>query len=293
MHGGAGRADPAAAERTAEGLRAALAAGGDLLDAGGSALDAVVAAVRELERCEVFNAGRGGVLDRDGRVALDAAVMEGGARRAGGVVGVCRILHPIEAALAVLKDGRHVVLAGEGAERFARAAGVTMVDPEFHVTDERRAQLARALAGQVHGGGTVGAVARDARGHLAAATSTGGMVARLPGRVADSGLPSIGTWAEDATCAISATGYGDFFIRAGFARDVAARMRYAGRDLGTACSGALAEVAALGGSGGCIAIDAHGAPALHFDTPDMPRGVRIGRDLPQIALRGHEPLTRY
>jgi beta-aspartyl-peptidase (threonine type) len=253
----------------------------------------VVAAVRELERCEVFNAGRGAVLDRDGHVALDAAVMEGGARRAGGVVGVSRILHPIEAALAVLKDGRHVLYAGEGAERFARAAGVTMVDAGFHVTDERRAQLARALADRAHAGGTVGAVARDARGHLAAATSTGGMVGRDPGRIADSALPGSGTWAEDATCAVSATGHGEFFIRAGFARDIAARMRYAGRDLGTACAGALSEVAALGGHGGCIAVGAHGAPALHFDTPDMPRGIRMGTEHPQIALRGREPLARY
>ena len=252
-----------------------------------------MAAVRELERCEVFNAGRGAVLDRDGCVALDAVVMEGGARRAGGVVGVSRILHPIEAALAVMKEGRHVLLAGEGAEHFAQAAGVTMVDPGFHVTDERRAQLARALADSVHSGGTVGAVARDARGHLAAATSTGGMVGRHPGRISDSALPGSGTWAEDATCALSATGHGEFFIRAGFARDVAARMRYSGRDLDTACAGALAEVAALGGSGGCIAIGAHGAPALHFDTPDMPRGVRIGKEHPLIALRGREPLTRY
>jgi beta-aspartyl-peptidase (threonine type) len=292
VHGGAGRADPATAARSAEALRAALAAGGDLLDAGGSALAAVVAAVRELERCDVFNAGRGCVLDRDGSVALDAAVMEGAVRRAGGVVGVSRILHPIEAALAVLNDGRHVLLAGEGAERFAREMGVTMVEPGFHATDERRAQLARVLAERAPSGGTVGAVARDARGHLAAATSTGGMVARLPGRISDSALPGSGTWAEDATCAVSATGYGEFFIRAGFARDVAARIRYAGRDLDAACAGALAEVAALGGHGGCIAVGPHGAPALHFDTPDMPRGVRIGREPAQIALRGREPLTR-
>ncbi len=288
MHGGAGRApaDPAYAQRAALGLRAALAAGGDLLDAGGSALDAAVAAVRELERCEVFNAGRGCALDRDGGVGLDAVVMEGGTRCAGGVVGVARIAHPIDAALAVLRDGRHVLLAGEGAERFARAAGLAMVDPADHVTDDRRAQLVRALADRAHAGGTVGAVARDAQGHLAAATSTGGMVGRYPGRIADSGLPGSGTWADDVTCAVSATGHGEFFIRAGFARDVDARMRYAGRDLAAACGEALAAVAALGGSGGAIAVGARGGPALHFDTPDMPRGVRIGADAPQIAIYG-------
>ena len=292
MHGGAGRvpaagADPGHAERVAEGLRAALAAGGALLDGGASALDAVVAAVRELERSEVFNAGRGGALDREGRIALDAAVMEGRGRRAGGVVGVARIAHPIEAALAVLRDGHHVLLAGEGAERFAREAGLAMVEPDYHVTDERRAQLARALADRARsGGGTVGAVARDAQGHLAAATSTGGIVARRPGRIADSGLPGSGTWADDATCAVSATGVGEFFIRSAFARDVDARMRYGGRDLDTACAEALAGVAALGGSGGCIAVDARGRAAFHFDTPDLPRGVRVGAQEARVAVYG-------
>jgi isoaspartyl peptidase/L-asparaginase-like protein (Ntn-hydrolase superfamily) len=295
VHGGAGRvpaagADPAYAERAAGGLRAALAAGGDLLCAGGSALDAVVAAVRELERCEMFNAGRGCVLDADGAVALDAAVMEGSGRRAGGVIGVQRIAHPIDAALAVLRDGRHVLLAGVGAERFARAAGLAMVEPEHHVTDARRAQLARVRGERTSSGGTVGAVACDAAGHLAAATSTGGMAARHAGRVADSGLPGSGTWADDATCAVSATGHGEFFIRSAFAHDVAARIRYSGRDLDTACAEAFAAVAALGGSGGCIALDARGATTLHFDTPDMPRGVQIGDEAPRIALHGGEEL---
>jgi beta-aspartyl-peptidase (threonine type) len=291
VHGGAGIITPDREDALRAGVRAAATAGDAILVAGGSALDAVVAAVRELERCEEFNAGRGCVLDRDGGVALDAAVMEGSARRAGGVIGVARIAQPVEAALAVLRDGRHVLLAGEGAERFARAAGLAIVDPAYHVTDERRAQLARVLADPARArGGTVGAVARDAYGHLAAATSTGGLVARAPGRVADSALPGSGTWADDATCAVSATGLGEFFIRAGFARDVDARMRYAGRDLAAACREALAEVAALGGHGGCIAVAAHGDAVLHFDTPDMPRGVRVGAAPPQIALRGDEPL---
>jgi beta-aspartyl-peptidase (threonine type) len=276
----------------AEGLRAALAIGGDLLASGASAIDAVVAAVRELEGRPEFNAGRGCALDRDGRVALDAAVMDGAARRAGGVIGVARVAHPIDAALAVMRDGRHVLLAAEGAEGLARAAGLAIVEPDYHVTEERRAQLARVLAERAAGGGgTVGAVARDAAGHLAAATSTGGLMGRLSGRISDSGLPGSGTWADDATCAVSATGYGDYFIRAGFARDVDARMRYVGRDLDTACAEALAVIAALGGSGGCIAIDALGRTALRFDTADMPRGVRVGGETPRIALYGRDDLT--
>jgi L-asparaginase/beta-aspartyl-peptidase (threonine type) len=167
-----------------------------------------------------------------------------------------------------------------------------MVEPDYHVTQERRAQLARALRERERSGGTVGAVALDAQGHLAAATSTGGIVARLPGRVADSALPGCGTWADDATCAVSATGIGEYFIRAAFARDVDARMRYAGRDLDAACSEALAGVAALGGSGGCIALDARGRAAFHFDTPDMPRGLRVGAEEPRVAVYGRGSLAR-
>jgi len=289
VHGGAGRgsADPARARRAEEGLRAALAAGGDGLAAGGSALDAVVAAVRELERCEVFDAGRGSVLDRDGGIALDAAVMDGESRRAGGVIGVARVQHPIEAALAVLRDGRHVLFAGEGAERVARAAGLAIVEPDYHVLPESRAQLARVLAERAAADtGTVGAVALDQRGHLAAATSTGGILARMPGRISDSGLPGSGTWADDATCAVSATGTGDFFIRCAFARDVDARIRYGGRDLDAACREALAEVAAIGGFGGCIALDPRGRVAIHFDTPAMARGVRIAGGASRLAVEG-------
>jgi len=279
-------ADPAYAPRAEAGLRAALAAGGDGLAGGGSALDAVVAAVRELERCEVFDAGRGAVLDRDGGVALDAAVMEGASRRAGGVIAVARVQHPIDAAFAVLRDARHVLFAGEGAERFAREAGLAMVEPDYHVTAERRAQHARALAGPAKSTGTVGAVAIDRDGHLAAATSTGGIAGRVPGRISDSGLPGSGTWADDATCAVSATGTGDFFIRCGFARDVDARIRYGGRELEVACREALADVSALGGFGGCIALDARGRVVIHFDTPAMARGVRVGPGPARIAVGG-------
>jgi L-asparaginase/beta-aspartyl-peptidase (threonine type) len=203
------------------------------------------------------------------------------------VIGVARIAHPVNAAREVLLEGRHVLLAGEGAERFAEEKGLATVDPEHHVLEKRRVQLARALAKRPPGGGTVGAVACDAEGHLAAATSTGGMVARRPGRVADSAIPGCGVWADDATCAVSATGHGEFFIRTAFCHDVDARIRFGGRDLETACAEALAAVGALGGSGGCIALDAKGRAAFPFDTSDMPCGIRIGDGPPQIALHGH------
>jgi isoaspartyl peptidase/L-asparaginase-like protein (Ntn-hydrolase superfamily) len=249
-----------------------LAAGESVLARGGPALDAVVVAVRVLEAAPGFNAGTGSVLSAAGEVEMDAAAMQGSGRRAGAVAGLRRVAHPIDAALAVLRDGRHVLLCGEGADAFALSAGVEPADPAALISDERRAQLARAMARTraEPGGGTVGAVARDQRGRLAAATSTGGLVAKRPGRVSDSALIGCGTWADDATCAVSATGEGEYFIRSVFAHAVDARLR-AGDALEAACRAVLAEVERLGGSGGCIAVAADGGLALPFGTPAMPR----------------------
>lgn len=317
MHGGAGSASPpeetAASEAEVRAaLAGALASGHGVLAAGGSAVDAVVAAVRVLEDCEWLNAGRGSVLDATGRVEMDAAVMEGASRRAGAVAGLRGVVNPVLAARAVMERSPHVLLAGDGAERFARDQGLPMAAPEFFVTELRRRQLARwrersaagwSLPGVSNpseasnpggarnaGGGTVGAVARDARGHLAVATSTGGLTGKLPGRVSDSALIGAGSFADDATCAVSATGTGDAFIRAGFAHAVDALVRHAGMDLEEACQRALADVRALGGSGGCIALDAAGRAALPFDTEWMARGL-IGPDgRPRVALEPGEPL---
>ena len=268
-------------EATRGGLAEALDAGHRVLAGGGPALDAVVAAVAVLEEHEIFNAGRGSVLTATGEVEMDAAVMDGAARAAGAVAGVRRIAHPVEGALAVLRDGAHVLLTGAGAEELAAERGLVRVAPEAFVTAVRRDELARVLArrsGPREGAaGTVGAVARDAQGHLAAATSTGGMVGVRPGRVSDSCLIGAGTWADDATCAVSGTGHGEAFIRAAFAHEVDAGMRHAGLDLGTACERALAAVRAVGGSGGCVAVSRHGPPAVPFDSEGMPRGA-IGVD---------------
>jgi isoaspartyl peptidase/L-asparaginase-like protein (Ntn-hydrolase superfamily) len=260
-----------------------------VLAGGGSSLDAVVAAVRGLEDCPVFNAGCGAVLNEAGELELDAALMEGATRRAGAVAGVCRH-RPIDAARAVLLDGRHVLLAGPGADAFAEAAGVAAIDASRWVTPFRRAQWERARERSAAGrsGGTVGAVARDPSGRMAAATSTGGILGKRAGRVSDSALFGCGTWADDATCAVSATGEGELFIRSAFAARVAAGLR-AGRSLARACGDALADVEALGGSGGCIAVDRDGGLALPFDTPGMSRGVLREGGEPRVSMGPEAP----
>jgi isoaspartyl peptidase/L-asparaginase-like protein (Ntn-hydrolase superfamily) len=293
VHGGAwavpsAESDPEFGAAAREGLLDALDAGGRALRDGGRALEAVVAAVEVLEDCPVLNAGRGSVLNAAGEVELDAALMEGSARRAGAVAGVRRIEHPIAAARAVLDDGRHVLLTGEGAESFAQDAGLALVDPASILAAARRADDGRGPAGAPSD--TVGAVALDVRGGLAAATSTGGTPGKLPGRVSDSALVGSGTWADDATCAVSGTGLGEYFIRTAFARGVDALMRFAACDLPTACERMLAEVAALGGCGGCIAIDGAGRVALAHDTPGMPRGVLRADETPRVAIHPEDTI---
>jgi beta-aspartyl-peptidase (threonine type) len=288
VHGGAG-SPPAGAD--ADEMRRALAeslrAGHAVLAAGASALDAVEAAVAVLESHPLFNAGRGAALTAAGGVELDAAVMDGRSRAAGAVACVRGIENPVRVARIVLERTPHVLLVGPGAEAFAAAHGVPTVDPAALVTSARWADLERAR--HVHslrpqGGGTVGAVARDAAGHLAAATSTGGMTNQLPGRVGDSPIVGAGTWADDATCAVSATGAGEAFVRAAFAHEVDARMRLAGASLDEACREALRRVGELGARGGCVAVDAAGRVALPFTSAAMPRGTMGERGEPRVAI---------
>lgn len=270
VHGGAGPVRPGEDGRR-EARRAALAeslqTGLAILLAGGAAVDAAVAAVEILEDAEEFNAGRGSVLTATGTVEMDAAVADG-AGRAGAVAAVSGIRHPVAAARAVMADGRHVLLAGPAAADFARAAGLALEAPEWFVTERRR----RDAEGVDPGGSTVGAVTLDRDGHLAAATSTGGRAGQLPGRVGDSPIIGAGTGADDRTCAVSATGDGEAFLQASFAHEVDAQIRLAGCDLDEACRRALARVEALGGAGGCVALDGHGRVAMPFTTPMMYRG---------------------
>jgi beta-aspartyl-peptidase (threonine type) len=301
IHGGAGRImrervngerDRALRDAVREILREGLAA----LEAGASALDAAQRAVVRLEDDAQFNAGRGSALTAEGEVEMDAAVMDGRTRAAGAVACVRGVRNPIVLARRVLDDGRHVLLAGEGAERFARESGIELAPRAWLVTRERERELASARAGgrvsldrdEPGALGTVGAVARDARGHLAAATSTGGMTNQLPGRIGDSPILGAGTWADDASCAVSATGRGESFLRAAFAHEVDAAMRLAALPLRAACEAALDRVAALGGSGGCVALAASGDPLAVFDTPGMVRGWVVKGSQPIVALYADE-----
>ena len=298
IHGGAGtmRAaamPPALAEAHHEGLRRALRAGHAILAQGGSALDAVTEAVIALEDDPLFNAARGAVFTAAGELEMDAAIMDGRTRAAGAVAGICGPRNPIRAARAVMEHAGTVLLVGQAATGFAVAQGL-LIEPEAYFHTDRRWQalqteLARRAAdapdtrddAQRHG--TVGAVARDIHGHLAAATSTGGMTAKRPGRVGDTPIIGAGTWA-DRTAAISATGTGEVFIRHAAAHEIAARRRLAHQPLAEAAQSVVDELLADGGDGGLIAIDSHGNTALPFNSAGMYRGT-IGPDgIPRTAI---------
>lgn len=270
VHGGVGVPDDLTPERAklyAADLEAALKAGHAALRAGTN-LDAVEAAIVVLEDSPRFNAGRGAVFTRDGTVELDASIMEGTGRSGGAVAGVSRLKNPIRAARAVMTKSEHVLLAGTGAERFARSAGCEEVDPTYFWTAERWEQLRRKTKF-----GTVGAVARDSRGRLAAGTSTGGMTGKRPGRLGDSPIIAAGTYADDRAAAVSCTGHGEVFIRHAVASDLTARMRYRGQPVAEAARDVFAELPKEdGGVGGLIALDPAGNAVFHFDTPAMFRG---------------------
>jgi YD repeat-containing protein len=289
VHGGAGERGHVAPAEEAEARRAlgdALRAAMARLREGGSALDAVVEAVVILEDHPLFNAGRGSALTAKGRVEMDAAVMDGARRAAGGVACVRTVQNPVRLARLVLERTPHMLLAGAGAETFARAQGLARVDPAQLVVPAQRERLRRARrrVRRKEAHGTVGAVARDAQGHLAAATSTGGIVNQLPGRVGDSPIPGAGTFADDATCAVSATGPGEALLRATFAHEVDAALRLTGLDLDAAVHAALARLSALGASGGAIALAREGAPVLAFTSAAMWRGWLAASGEPRVAL---------
>ncbi len=304
IHGGAGVIERShmSPEREASyraGLAAALDAGYAVLEHGGAALDAVAAAVRTMEDDPQFNAGRGAVLNHDGFCELDAAIMDGTGPRAGAVAGVHHVRNPIDLARLVMDKSPHVLLAGQGAEEFALEQGVTLVPESYFITpqrvreleEEKRAAASRPATAPLpvrppapKGMGTVGAVALDAQGHLAAATSTGGISNKLYGRVGDTPIIGAGTYASDS-CAVSGTGQGEFYIRQVVAYDICAMMQYQHLSLARAVDLMMHDkLKRTGGEGGVIALDRDGNYAMDFNSAGMHRGVRDSRGHREIAM---------
>jgi beta-aspartyl-peptidase (threonine type) len=297
IHGGAGtlpRAEISAERRRQyhDGLNAALQAGYAVLQAGGSSIAAITSAVTSLEDNPLFNAGRGAVFTLDGRNELDASIMAGGTLNAGAVCGVMHVKNPIMLARAVMEQSEHVMLAGAGAEEFALGRGFSLVPQSYFYTEERWKQLERIRGGDqqlsaltISHVGTVGAVALDSNGDLAAATSTGGMTGKRYQRIGDSPIIGAGTYADNRSCAVSATGHGEVFIRAAVAHDICARMRFGGRNLSTAVREVvLQELTALNGEGGVIAVDARGEISMEFNSEGMFRASRRDGESPFVAI---------
>ncbi len=320
IHGGAGvilrnEMTPGLEAQYRAKLAEALAAGYAVLDRGGPALDAVTAAINLLEDSPLFNAGKGAVLNADGICELDASIMNGRTLAAGAIAGVHHIKNPINLARDVMEKSAHVMLTGDGAEIFAQSLGYEMLPNEYFQTEFRRQQLEQARAAEKKPGrktaalgrflssadvsalehfvreqkyGTVGCVALDRQGNLAAGTSTGGMTNKKFGRVGDAPIIGAGTYASNATCAVSATGWGEFFIRASVAHDISAQMEYLGRSVREAAATTIAKVGKLGGDGGVIALDAKGNIAMEFNSPGMYRAAKISGLPETVAIYGDE-----
>lgn len=323
VHGGAGvieRANltPEMEAQYRAAMRRALATGGDILDGGGSALDAVEAVIVEMEDDPLFNAGRGAVFTAEGKNELDASIMDGSTRAAGSVAGLTRTRHPISAARAVMEHSPHVMLIGEGAETFARTQNLEEAPASFFFSERRWQQLEQnlrrnnlpvparpdgappvpqqrsSLMPDDHQFGTVGIVAFDTHGNIAAGTSTGGTTGKRWGRVGDAPIIGAGTYAQNGVCGVSATGTGEFFIRVGVARDICARMQFNGESAQEAADHVIAEVGATtdasgaAGDGGVIVLDGRGRHAFAMNTPGMYRAYLEGGGEPVIQIFADE-----
>lgn len=310
IHGGAGtiRKENLSPEQEAayrQKLDESLQAGYAVLESGGEALDAVVAAVKVMEDSPLFNAGKGAVFTNEGTNELDAAIMNGVDRNAGAVAGITTVKNPITAARAVMENSPHVFMVGKGAEQFAAAQNLELVEPSYFHTDTRYEQLEKIRNTEKtnldHSSirelelqdpyvkdrkfGTVGAVALDKNGNIAAATSTGGMTNKRYGRVGDVPVIGAGTYADNATCAVSATGHGEFFIRTVVAHEIASLMRYAKKSLDEAAEEVVMDqLVNMGGSGGAIAIDAKGNISMPFNSEGMYRGFRKAGEDAQVFI---------
>lgn len=285
IHGGAGGLPkdlpPAEVDRIRNAMTLALETAGGQLASGLSSMDAVETAVRIMEDSCVFNSGCGAVLDHNGDAVLDASIMNGDGKTAGAVAGTRHIANPIVLARAVMERSPHVLFIGDGAEAFAQSQGMTLRPREYFITERRSAEWRRAVDAEKKSEtapasdlpkGTVGAVAMDTQGRLAAATSTGGLANKRVGRIGDSPIIGAGTYAEDGVCAVSATGAGEYFIRYTAAGDICARIRYKKESVDAAATGVLKDMQQAGGAGGVIVLDGQGNVAMPFTTATMMRG---------------------
>lgn len=316
VHGGAGIIERAALTPELEAqYRAALTnavrAGGAVLERGGSSLDAVETVIQRFEDDELFNAGRGAVFTAEGRNELDASIMDGRTRAAGAVTGIVRTRHPISLARRVMEQSPHVMMSGEGAEAFARSQNLEAVAPSFFFTERRWQQLEDSLRrsglpipprppgapaphalNQAHPDdhqfGTVGVVALDNSGNIAAGTSTGGTTAKRWGRVGDTPIIGAGTYAQNGVCGVSATGAGEYFIRVGVAREICARMQFHNETAQQAADAVIAEVATIQGDGGVIVMDAQGRTAFAMNTPGMYRARLQSGGAPEVMIFADE-----
>jgi beta-aspartyl-peptidase (threonine type) len=295
IHGGAGTIlkSSMTPEREAEYvsmLNKVLAAGYKILDEGGSALDAVNAAINLMEDSPLFNAGKGAVLTEKGVAELDASIMDGRTLMAGAVAGVKHVKNPINLARLIMEKSQHVMMVGDGAEEFGKENNIEMVDNSYFITKERWESYQKMLKREeerkkAEKHGTVGAAALDKNGNLAAGTSTGGMMMKKFGRVGDAPIIGAGTYANNNTCAISATGHGEYFIRLGVARDISALMEYKNYSLKDAAEEVIMnKLGKLGGDGGIIAIDKNGNVTMTFNTEGMYRGQYLNDSKPEVKI---------
>ena len=286
IHGGAGtitrkNMTPGKENAYRSKLKETLNVGYSILNKGGTSLDAVEATIRIMENSELFNAGKGAVFTNAGTNELDASIMDGRNLKAGAVARVKTVKNPISAARKVMEETWHVMLSGDGADKFAKEQGLDIVDPNYFYTQRRWDSLKKI---QVEKHGTVGCVALDKHGNLAAGTSTGGLTNKRWGRVGDSPIIGAGTYANNQTCAVSGTGQGEYFIRGNVAYDVSAIMEYKGKSVGVAAQNVIRKLSDKGGNGGIITMDSKGNISMPFNTAGMYRGFRKAGQAPEIFI---------
>ena len=284
IHGGAGWSkgkNKQEQDAIKMGLKEALDRGFHVLESGGSSLDAVEIAISALEDNPLFNAGRGSVYTKDEKQEMDASIMSGKDQDAGAVASVSRVKNPIKLARYIMEHTKHVLMAGQGAEKIAKQGKLELVDPSYFYSEEKLKRVRKQKAKEI---GTVGALAMDKSGNITAGTSTGGMTNKLPGRIGDSPIIGAGTWAQNNVCGVSGTGHGEYFIRYNVAREICARMEYLGLSVGEAASQVIGQLTTMGVNGGVIVLDKNGEISMEFNTDGMARAYRNSKGEEMIAI---------